>query len=144
MQLKEKLSSYFESSKRYINPFTVGGLVLIIWMITSRTGYLPQHGLRLTNRNNNNEDDDEDETEGKHSWNVNQAIIVATTVILSYFLLRYVNPSTTLQTAGGFKLPEGASILMPSDINQSSSRATSSQRQHQPEVGNILTGTPPF
>lgn len=145
MQLKEKLGSILQISKGYINPFTIGGLVFITWAVASRVGYIPNNNPHISGNNGNEDDEDH---EGRHAWNVSQSILVATTVILCYYALRYFNPSTTIQTASGFQLPEGASILMPSDINKGSSNTIASQSLQNPkqqaDTVSLLTGTPPF
>ncbi len=146
MQIKEKLGSYLQLSKSYINPFTVAGLVFVIWVVASRTGYIPNGQRQISNRNyNGGGDDEENENDEKQSWNFSQAILVATTVVASYYLLRYMNPSGAVQTANGFQLPEGASILMPGDLSKGGASSSSAGAgQQSSSTASLLTGTPPF
>lgn len=120
----------------HVNPYTVAATVFCLWSVASRFGFIPGSTLDTVTIN-----EDGDEVHSKQgTWNVTQSLLVAAVVLISYFLLKRKHQATISTVAGGITLPEGASILMPSDVQKANFDSVGG------EYGSdsFLQGPPPF
>lgn len=110
------LKSFISKVDTHINPYTVALSVFFLWSLASRFGLVPGCSEAATTTN---EDGDEIRSQRGH-WNLSQSLVVAGVVLATYFLLKRKQGAAALPIiAGGITLPEGASILMPSDVSKS-------------------------